>query len=598
MRRISAWAVVLLTVVFTAAVGWSQAEIVVPRPGAQLRLNEVIEISLKGLTARDAESLVVQGWSHPVGRELEKRPITRCNGAHFVPVIVAGTMGDDQCAVVTWTNRAAGEATLRVRWNHVPEGFVAGDHMVQFEIFVEPSDAPLGRWGATGWYALDLNPRPAPPPPPPPEPELEAHLVAPTRGSEFEVGAQVPVEGRARNAAFPIHVELHVSSGGVAGPWHTVDRASLGEATYALVWDTESRLGDLEVKSGDYHMRVRVADADGKRTYTDSVRVALVDPPPPALHLLVSGEAVEEAKADARRPVQFGLRTEPAGEESYWASFAWDFGDGNTSREMHPQHAFQEAGTYTVCLTAWTEPDLGGEPTRACVELEISERPVLSVDREIWGYPVPQSEAMSVMPGFTVHVRLRVKTLDPAVGISVSERAPAGWEIEDVSVLDDPKLELLAAPRAVPDRITWVITSREPVIKTGTEFALEYTLHVPDATKLGQATLSGVAHARVDPRRQIDLPVSGDSELTVVLALPVCVAIAYLERPESNADLELRAPATGDTYLLGQPQVEIARELIEHEVPYTDGTVMTPEMYLRLRAYAEAEVPVTACTGE
>lgn len=33
-------------------------------------------------------------------------------------------------------------------------------------------------------------------------------------------------------------------------------------------------------------------------------------------------------------------------------SYAWDFGDGQTSTEVNPTHTYQEAGTYTVVLTA------------------------------------------------------------------------------------------------------------------------------------------------------------------------------------------------------------------------------------------------------
>ena len=32
-------------------------------------------------------------------------------------------------------------------------------------------------------------------------------------------------------------------------------------------------------------------------------------------------------------------------------SWAWDFGDGGTSTSQHPQHTFNQAGSYTVTLT-------------------------------------------------------------------------------------------------------------------------------------------------------------------------------------------------------------------------------------------------------
>ena len=34
------------------------------------------------------------------------------------------------------------------------------------------------------------------------------------------------------------------------------------------------------------------------------------------------------------------------------SSYHWDFGDGQTSTAIHPQHVYQSAGSYTVTLTA------------------------------------------------------------------------------------------------------------------------------------------------------------------------------------------------------------------------------------------------------
>lgn len=39
-------------------------------------------------------------------------------------------------------------------------------------------------------------------------------------------------------------------------------------------------------------------------------------------------------------------------QSKYATSWAWDFGDGNTSTERNPTHIYEESGTYTVSLTA------------------------------------------------------------------------------------------------------------------------------------------------------------------------------------------------------------------------------------------------------
>lgn len=599
------WPLVLLMTMFLVVAGGAQgasrqAEIVAPRPGGELPFGGVIEIALKGLTARDAVAMVVQGWSHPVNRELDRRPITRCDGSYFVHVVESPTLRDDQCAAFMWTDRAAGEAKLWVRWSHRPEGFVDGEHMVRIEIYVEPTDAPLGRWNETGWHLLSMAPRTVTPdpPPPPPEPELSARFVELVPGREFELGSQVEVEGRVLHASLPVEVRLEVGAGHVPDNWHTVDQGRFDKARFSLVWDTDELLASRAPRAGVYQLRGRVEDADGDIAYTEPVRVVLVDPPAPSLSLLVDGQVVTEVRVDARQPVQFGLRTEPEGREDYWASFHWDLGDGNESHEMWPMHAFTKEGTYEVLLTAWTEPGHSGRATSARVQVRVRERPVLSMHREIWGYPVPQSDSTSVLPGFTVHVRLQIKTLDALVGLGITEVAPAGWQIEDLTEILDPKLEVLTTPSAAGNRMTWIITSREPALRAGTEISIQYTLHVPATAKLDRASLSGAVHVRLDAKREVNLSVAGASEVKVLAALPVCVAIAYLEKAGPDEGLRLRAPAVGDNYLISPEQIAIARDLIGREVPHTSGATMTAETYLRLRAYLEGEVPVTACGGE
>ena len=54
----------------------------------------------------------------------------------------------------------------------------------------------------------------------------------------------------------------------------------------------------------------------------------------------------------ARRLVAF--RDESVGEIKSWK---WDFGDGQTSTERHPQHRYEKSGEFTVTL--WIEGPAG-----------------------------------------------------------------------------------------------------------------------------------------------------------------------------------------------------------------------------------------------
>ncbi|MEL6591506.1 MAG: PKD domain-containing protein, partial [Bacteroidota bacterium] len=51
-------------------------------------------------------------------------------------------------------------------------------------------------------------------------------------------------------------------------------------------------------------------------------------------------------------------------------NFSWDFGDGNTSTQAHPNHTFNAPGTYTVCLTV---SDTSGCSDSVCQVINVSQ---------------------------------------------------------------------------------------------------------------------------------------------------------------------------------------------------------------------------------
>jgi len=60
----------------------------------------------------------------------------------------------------------------------------------------------------------------------------------------------------------------------------------------------------------------------------------------------VASFTMDKTKAAVDEPVQFTSKS--TGEITSWS---WDFGDGNTSTEQNPSHAYAEKGSYTASLT-------------------------------------------------------------------------------------------------------------------------------------------------------------------------------------------------------------------------------------------------------
>jgi PKD repeat protein len=118
---------------------------------------------------------------------------------------------------------------------------------------------------------------------------------------------------------------------------------STGEIT-SWSWDfgdgntsTEQNPSHAYAEKGDYTVVLTVANKAGSHSATSAVTVLL----PPSANFSAS-----EVRATSGSTIKFN--DESSGDIDSWS---WDFGDGGSSTEQNPSHAYNDAGTYTVSLT-------------------------------------------------------------------------------------------------------------------------------------------------------------------------------------------------------------------------------------------------------
>ena len=115
-----------------------------------------------------------------------------------------------------------------------------------------------------------------------------------------------------------------------------------GEGTYSEV-TASGTFRYSYADNGTYQVRVRVVDDDEGTDISDPVTVEIKNRPPSCAF-----EWVAKYPTDGEDVTFFDRSTDADGAITSWR---WDFGDGRTSDEPHPMHAFPDGGTYTVSLT-------------------------------------------------------------------------------------------------------------------------------------------------------------------------------------------------------------------------------------------------------
>lgn len=94
----------------------------------------------------------------------------------------------------------------------------------------------------------------------------------------------------------------------------------------------------IPAPTGDYMIRVFSADGCDEMSF---------------MGVVMAGDGVLPTAAFATEGSDLGVTLVNSSTDAL--SYAWDFGDGNTSTEVAPEHDYAMAGTYTICLTATNE---------------------------------------------------------------------------------------------------------------------------------------------------------------------------------------------------------------------------------------------------
>src|SRR5262249_13965990 len=109
-----------------------------------------------------------------------------------------------------------------------------------------------------------------------------------------------------------------------------------GTAPYNYAWSNGSNTADLMAGAGTY--TVNITDANNCTVNGETY--------------VIGSNAGPVAAADAEQTiVSVGIPVVFINNRNAGDSYSWEFGDGQTSDEIAPSHAYATPGTYTVTLT-------------------------------------------------------------------------------------------------------------------------------------------------------------------------------------------------------------------------------------------------------
>ncbi|WP_172436002.1 PKD domain-containing protein [Sediminicola luteus] len=114
-------------------------------------------------------------------------------------------------------------------------------------------------------------------------------------------------------------------------------------------------------ESGNFTVNLTVTDTQGASD-SDNVVISVGEVPntPPLAQITVDNET-------GVAPLSVQFNSDSSTDDKGIVSYAWDFGNGQSSTDSNPAMIFSEPGTYTVKLTVWDQEDLSDSDTQTIV---------------------------------------------------------------------------------------------------------------------------------------------------------------------------------------------------------------------------------------
>lgn len=221
----------------------------------------------------------------------------------------------------------------------------------------------------------------------------------------------------------------------------------------------------------------------------------------------------------------------------------WDFGDGTSSTEQNPTHRYSADGQYQVRLTVTSDE---GVEDVASATITVST-PKVTAQRTINTYIPPDQ----TIPGQTFTVTIEIRVNVRLNGLGLDENMPSSWTVKPI---DNSTAELRT------EDLQWLFYE---VLEPGTVKTIVYEVTVPANQRTGIYRFDGTISS-ASP--QLNLPVSGDTQIEILSGFPIPVVIAHWD--VSNRTLDLKGFPTHKINL-NQILQAISWWREGNEVPYT-----------------------------